>query len=593
VAQFVHDISRTHSCGALTKADIGKEVVLMGWVDVRRDHGGVIFVDLRDREGMTQVIFNPEINEEVHKLGRFLRNEYVMAVKGKVVERPAGMVNAKLKSGEIEVHVIEFEVLNPSKNPPFMIQDEVTVSEEMRLKYRYLDLRRKGLRDNMILRHWVMQGTRHYLSHHGFIEVETPFLTKSTPEGARDYLVPARLYPGHFYALPQSPQLFKQLLMVAGMERYFQIVRCFRDEDLRADRQPEFTQIDLELSFINQNDLIKVMEGLIQAIWREAKGIELSLPFPRITYQESMERFGLDAPDMRFGLELVEVTDVLRETQFKVFAETLEQKGIIKAINVKGGAGLSRKNLDELASFVGVYGAKGMVSIKNSEEGWQSSAAKFFSEKEKKALTEKTQFEKGDLLIFVAAPTKIANDALGNLRERLGEQLGLIDSKSLKFVWVVDFPLFDYDTVAKRHVAIHHPFTSPKPEDIAFLDSEPLKVRSNAYDLVLNGNEIGGGSIRIHDSATQKKVFQLLNIGDEEAQEKFGFLLEALSFGAPPHGGIAFGLDRIIMLMTGATSIRDVIAFPKTQKGVCPLTEAPSLVKAEQLEELGLRLKPV
>jgi aspartyl-tRNA synthetase len=589
LAQFIQDLKRTHSCGALTQSDIKKEVVLMGWVDVRRDHGGVIFIDLRDREGITQVVFNPETNKEVHELGHHLRSEYVMAIKGKVTARPADMVNKNLPTGAIEIMVDEFAVLNRSETPPFPIEDRLNVGEETRLKYRYIDLRRPGLRNNMILRHKVLQASRNFLDRNNFLEIETPFLTKSTPEGARDFLVPARVYPGKFYALPQSPQLFKQLLMVAGMERYFQIVRCFRDEDLRADRQPEFTQIDVEMSFVSQDDVIAMMEGLIQSVWQEAKGIKLKTPFVHMTYQEAMDKYGLDAPDLRFGLELIDVTDVFAKTSFKVFQQAAKT-GVIKVINVKGKADMSRKDLDDLTKFVGVYGAKGLAWIKNDGDNWQSPIVKFFSDKEKAALAEKTNFEEGDLLLFGADSLKVVNDALGHLREQLGEKLGLIKDGEDSFVWIVDFPLFEYDAAAKRHIAIHHPFTAPKMDDVSLLDSEPLKVRSDAYDLVLNGNEIGGGSIRIHNSEIQKKVFNLLNISDQEAQEKFGFLLEALSFGAPPHGGLAFGLDRIVMLLAGADSIRDVIAFPKTQKGVCPLTDAPSSVKAEQLLELGVKV---
>ena len=588
--QFIQDLKRTHYCHALRGSDVGQEVVLFGWVATRRDHGGVMFVDLRDREGITQLVFNPENNPKIHELAKDLRSEWVLGIRGKVRARPQGMANPKLPTGEIEVIVEEFEVFNPSKPPPFLIEDTVDVHEELRLQYRYLDLRRRPMLNNMLVRHKVMQAARRYLEEQGFLEIETPILAKSTPEGARDYLVPSRIYPGKFFALPQSPQLFKQILMVAGMERYMQIVRCFRDEDLRADRQPEFTQIDLEMSFVSPDDVLAVMEGLIVQIWKEAGGIDLKIPFPRLSYADAMDRYGLDAPDTRFGLELKEVTDLFRKTSFKVFADTLGRGGIIKAINVKGKADLSRSELDELTQYVGIYGAKGMAWIKVLESEWQSPIVKFFSEEEKAGLQKALNMQAGDLVVFVADKPKVVNDSLGNLREHLGKKLGLIDDKALNFVWIMDFPMFEYDEAERRHVALHHPFTSPRSTDLSLLDSEPLKALANAYDLVLNGNEIGGGSIRIHSSEVQKKVFNLLGMGEKEAEEKFGFLLEALSYGAPPHGGIAFGLDRIIMLLTGTESIRDVIAFPKTQKAVCPMTEAPSEVSARQLLELGIKV---
>jgi len=591
MAKFIEELKRSHSCGALRGADVGQEVVLFGWVATRRDHGGVTFVDLRDREGITQIVFNPQVSDKIHELAKDLRTEYVLGVRGKVERRPSGMENPKLPTGEIEIKVVDFELFNRAKTPPFPIEDEVAVAEELRLKHRYLDLRRTPMLKNLKVRHQVMQAARNYLDSEGFLEIETPILAKSTPEGARDYLVPSRIYPGKFFALPQSPQLFKQILMVAGMERYMQIVRCFRDEDLRADRQPEFTQIDLELSFVSQEDVLKIMEGLIKAIWKEAAGIDLKTPFSRLSYAESMARYGLDAPDTRFGLELSEVTEIFKGSAFKVFADTVAKGGIIKAINVKGKADLSRSELDELTQFVGIYGAKGLAWIKVQESEWQSPIVKFFSEAEKENLKKALQMETSDLVLFVADKPKVVNDALGNLREHLGKKLGMIDETKLNFVWVVDFPMFDYDEGEKRYVAMHHPFTSPKPEGLKDLESEPLKVRANAYDLVLNGNEIGGGSIRIHSPEIQTKVFGLLGIGEAEAQEKFGFLLEALQFGAPPHGGIAFGLDRLVMLITGTDSIRDVMAFPKTQKAVDPMTEAPSEVSAKQLLELGLKFQ--
>ncbi len=585
---------RTHHCGALRQSEIGQEITLAGWVDTRRDHGGLIFVDLRDREGVTQVVFNPEIDLKVHELGKEFRNEWVLAVRGRVEARPKGMENSKLATGEIEVKVTEFEVLNRSKTPPFLIAEKIDTSEDVRLRYRYLDLRRPPLQKNMALRHRILQATRTYLSENRFLEIETPFLTKSTPEGARDYLVPARLYPGKFYALPQSPQLFKQLLMVAGFERYFQIVRCFRDEDLRADRQPEFTQVDLEMSFVTPEEIIPLMEGLIQKVWEVALE-KIKIPFPRLAYDEAIARYGLDAPDTRFNLELTDVTDLFRRSQFRVFRDAIEKKGIVKAIKLSAEdlkkKDLSRKDLDELTEFVKIYGAKGLAWIKIEETQWQSPIAKFFSEEEKKGLREQLALQPGDLILFGADQPAVVNAALGNLREKLAGLLNLIPPDLWNFVWVVDFPMFLYDETEKRLAAVHHPFTSPKLQDLPLIDSAPEKARANAYDLVLNGNEIGGGSIRIHNRDLQQKVFDLLKITREEAQDRFGFLLEALEYGAPPHGGIALGLDRIVMLLAGTDSIRDVIAFPKTQKGTDLMVDAPSPVGPGQLSELGLRLK--
>jgi len=582
---------RTQRCGELSAAQIGEEVCLMGWVQRRRDHGGLIFIDLRDREGIIQLALDPDRDPEAHAKAEQVRNEYVLAVRGKVSPRPAGTVNPKMKTGEVEVEVSELLILNRSETPPFMLDEYSEVAENIRLKYRYLDLRRPALQSNLLMRHLVARTVRNYLDGQGFIEIETPVLTKSTPEGARDYLVPSRVNPGNFYALPQSPQLFKQLLMVSGFDRYFQIVKCFRDEDLRADRQPEFTQIDCEMSFVNRDDVMSVMEGMIAAIFKAAIGVEVSLPMSRITYAEAMDRFGVDNPDLRFGLELVNITELVADSQFKVFADVAASGGLVKALNVKGGAGMSRKELDDLTDFVKIYGAKGLAWVKVTEEGWQSPIAKFFNAAELTALNDKLQTETGDLLLFVADQARIANEAIGRLRGHLGQKLGLAKKDDFKFVWVTDFPLLEWDGEEKRHVAVHHPFTSPLEEDIPLLDTNPGQARAQAYDLVLNGSEVGGGSVRIHDPAVQSRMFDLLGIGEEEAREKFGFLLDALSFGAPPHGGIAFGLDRLMMILTAAESIRDVIAFPKTQKATCLLSEAPNEVGEKQLQELAIRLR--
>ncbi len=563
----------------------------MGWVQRRRDHGGLIFIDLRDREGIVQLALDPDRDAVSHQKAEQVRTEYVVAAKGMVSARPQGTVNPRMQTGEIEIEVTELLILNRSETPPFMIDEYTEVAENIRLKYRYLDLRRPALQRNLIMRHLVARTVRKYLDGEGFLEVETPVLTKSTPEGARDYLVPSRVNPGNFYALPQSPQLFKQLLMVSGFDRYFQIVKCFRDEDLRADRQPEFTQIDCEMSFVKSDDVIATMEGLIAAVFKEAIGLEVELPMARLTYAEALRRFGVDNPDLRFDLELVDLTALVADSQFKVFAEVAAAGGLVKAINVKGGADFSRKDLDGFTDFVKIYGAKGLAWVKVTQEGWQSPIAKFFSAEELAGLNQELSAEVGDLLLFVADTPEVTNEALGRLRGHLGQRLGLTSKDAYRFVWVTDFPLLEWDAEAKRHVAVHHPFTSPLEEDIPLLDSDPGKARAQAYDLVLNGSEVGGGSVRIHDPAVQSRLFELLGIGQEEAQLKFGFLLDALSYGAPPHGGIAFGLDRLMMILTAADSIRDVIAFPKTQKATCMLSEAPNAVDEKQLQELGIRLR--
>ncbi|MCW8860527.1 MAG: aspartate--tRNA ligase [Deltaproteobacteria bacterium] len=582
---------RTHRCGDVTAEQVGQDICVMGWVQRRRDHGGLIFIDLRDREGVVQLALDPDRDLASHKKAEQVRTEFVIAARGKVSPRPDGTVNPKMKTGEVEIEISELLILNRSETPPFMLDEYTEVAESIRLKYRYLDLRRPALQNNLLMRHLVAKTVRNYLDGQGFIEIETPILTKSTPEGARDYLVPSRVNTGSFYALPQSPQLFKQLLMVSGFDRYFQIVRCFRDEDLRADRQPEFTQIDCELSFVNSDDVMGVMEGLIAQIFTAALGVNISLPMPRLTYAEALDRFGVDNPDLRFSMELIDITQQVAGSAFKVFADVAANKGLVKALNAKGCAAFSRKELDDLTDFVKIYGAKGLAWVKITENGWQSPIAKFFTEDELSALNKSLDAEVGDLLMFMADCPSVANEALGRLRGHLGHKLGLTKKDEYQFVWVTDFPLLEWDGEERRHVAVHHPFTSPLEEDIPLLDTDPGQARAQAYDLVLNGSEIGGGSIRIHDKTVQSRMFSLLGIGEEEAREKFGFLLDALDFGAPPHGGIAFGLDRIMMILTGADSIRDVIAFPKTQKATCLLSDAPNVVADKQLQELGIRLR--
>ena len=589
--EFLGSLKRTGYCGSLGRKDIDREVTLLGWVQRRRDLGGLIFVELRDRQGIVQVVFNSEVNPEAHEKAQLLRSEYVVAAIGKVSLRPEGTLNPKLPTGEIEVIARDLRILNVSKNPPFLIEDNEEVAENVRLKYRYLDLRRPRLQGNLILRHRVAQEVRKYFDRLGFLEIETPMLTKSTPEGARDYLVPSRLNPGHFYALPQSPQLFKQILMVSGFDRYFQIVRCFRDEDLRSDRQPEFTQIDVEMSFVQVEDIRKIMEGLMTHVFKEVVGIDLQTPFPSMSYADAMDRYGVDKPDIRFEMEMRDVSGVFRGSSFKVFKETLEKGGIIKALCVKGGSSFSRKEIDELIPFVETYGAKGLAWAKVGADGWQSPIQKFLSPQEMKTAEGRCEAVEGDLLLFVADSAKVVNQALGNLRLRLGEKLGLISPDLYRFVWILDFPLLEYDEAEKRYVAVHHPFTAPKDEDIPKLKDHPKEVKAKAYDLVLNGSEVGGGSIRNHLREVQSLVFEKLGMGEEEARERFGFLLEALEYGTPPHGGIAFGFDRLNMILSHSESIRDVIAFPKTQKATCLMTEAPSRVDPKQLDELWIRLK--
>ena len=590
IMESMGTLRRTHSCNDLTSADIGKEVILMGWVLRRRDHGGVIFIDLRDRNGLTQIVFNPEVNPEVHEKAHKIRSEWVLAIRGKVEARLDGMANTKLDTGEIEVFIDELRILNVSETPPFPLDEESEVSDTIRLQYRYMDLRRPEMAAKLMQRHKAVQSLRTYLNDNEFLEVETPMLTRSTPEGARDYLVPSRVNAGKFYALPQSPQLFKQLLMVAGMDRYYQIVKCFRDEDLRADRQPEFTQIDMELSFMDQEQIIDITEGMIAKLFKDTLDIDVAPPFHRISYDEAMDRFGMDRPDTRFGFELVDLTEIAKTCSFKVFRSIADGDGTVRAINAKGCANFSRKDLDVLTDYVAQFGAKGLAWVKMKADGeWQSPIAKFFSDEERAAMTKALDADEGDLLFFGADKKSVVLPVLGELRLEIARRLDLLDKKVFNFVWVTDFPLMEYDENKKRFQALHHPFTAPKDEDLDKLESDPGSVYSQAYDLVLNGTEIGGGSIRIHQRDIQSRVLKALDISDEEANDKFGFLLKALELGAPPHGGLAFGLDRLLMIITGSDSIRDVIAFPKTQRATCPLTEAPAGVARKQLTELYLR----
>ena len=581
---------RTTYCGLVTEEFLNEKVTLKGWVHNRRDLGGLIFVDLRDREGIVQIVFNPDFSEEALQVAETVRSEYVVEVEGVVTKRDAETINPKIKTGQVEVQVSNIEIINKSETPPFSINEEnVNVDENIRLKYRYLDLRRQELAQ---MRHQTTRSIRQYLDNNGFFDIETPVLTKSTPEGARDYLVPSRVHEGEFYALPQSPQLFKQLLMISGFDKYYQIVKCFRDEDLRADRQPEFTQVDIEMSFVDQEDIIAMGEDMLRKVVKDVKGIDVSGPFPRMTYAEAMDRFGSDKPDTRFGMELINVSQLGKEMNFKVFKDTVDNNGEIKAIVAKDAANkYTRKDMDALTEFVNIYGAKGLAWVKVVDDGLSGPIARFFEDVNVETLKQLTEAKPGDLVMFVADKPNVVAQSLGALRIKLAKELGLIDESKLNFLWVTDWPLLEYDEDAKRYVAAHHPFTSPKREDIEKLDTEPENVQANAYDIVLNGYELGGGSIRIHDGELQQKMFEVLGFTNEQAQEQFGFLLDAFKYGAPPHGGIALGLDRLVMLLTNRTNLRDTIAFPKTASATCLLTDAPGEVSDKQLQELSLRIR--
>ncbi|MBT4286488.1 MAG: aspartate--tRNA ligase [Deltaproteobacteria bacterium] len=585
--------SRTNMCGDLRKEATGKEVILMGWVNNRRDHGGVIFIDLRDYTGLCQIVFGNQHDANSFERADTLRSENVIAIKGIVADRADNMINPKMVTGEIEIFVTELKILNTCKNLPLQISDEQQeVNEKTRLKYRTLDLRRPAMQENLMLRSKAAQVVRNFFYDSQFFEIDTPFLTRSTPEGARDFLVPSRVNPGKFFALPQSPQLFKQMLMISGYDRYFQIVKCFRDEDLRGNRQPEFTQIDIEMSFTDQAQVISVVEKMVQKLFKETINVDVQLPIIQMTYAEAMDDYGVDAPDLRYDLKLKDVSSIIKGCGFKVFSGATDKGGIVKTIMVPNGSSLSRKELDDFTDFVKIFKSKGMAWAKINEDGWQSPIAKFFTEEEIQAINEKTGAKPGDLILFGADTSKIVNDSLGNLRKEIAKKLGLVNDDVFKFVWVTDFPLFEYDETEKRYSSSHHPFTMPVIEDLEkWGETDPSKIKSIAYDLVLNGVELGGGSIRIHQKEIQEKIFKLLNLSDQEIKEKFGFFIESLEFGAPPHGGLAFGFDRIMMFLNKASSIRDVIPFPKTQQASCLLTEAPSDVALDQLKELGLAIR--
>ena len=581
---------RTHTCGELRAADVGKRITLTGWVDTRRDLGGVVFIDLRDRYGKTQVVFNPQTNPDVHKLAGDLRSEYVISVTGIVEHRPEGTRNSNLSTGDIDVVANELTLLNKAETTPFPIEDAIDVNEETRLQYRYLDLRRSPMQQNLMIRHKMYLMTRKYFDELNFVEVETPVLMKSTPEGARDYLVPSRVHHGKFYALPQSPQTYKQILMVAGMDRYFQIVKCFRDEDLRADRQPEFTQIDVEMSFVDEIDIQNIVEGLIVRFFKEIKDIDVVRPFPRLTYKDAMETYGSDKPDMRFDLKFTNISDVVKDSGFKVFSETIKKGGVVAGFVAPGCGTYTRNQLDMLTDYAKSIGAGGLVWMRVTEAGVETPTEKFLGKEILSSISNMMKAKPGDLILLISDTWTKAYNILGSLRLEIARRLNLIDEKKNNLLWVTDFPMFEYDETEKRYVAMHHPFTSPKPEDVHLLDSDPAKARARAYDLVLNGSEIAGGSIRIHDHAMQSKVFNLLGIDDEHAKRKFGFMLDAFRYGAPPHGGIAFGFDRICMLLTGGKSIRDVIAFPKTTSAMSLMDDSPSEVDAKQLQELHIKI---
>jgi aspartyl-tRNA synthetase len=584
------DWKRSHDCGSLSRSDAGKEALLMGWVSSRRDLGNLIFIDLRDRGGTTQIVFDPQVNEEAHNRAHILRNEWVVAVKGKISPRLEGQENPDMSTGAVELKVTELKILNKTDIPPFQVDGAVDASETLRLKYRYLELRRNKVFQNFKRRHLIAACIRRYLDGNGFIEVETPFLTRSTPEGARDYLVPSRVNKGMFYALPQSPQLFKQILMVAGFDKYYQIVRCFRDEDLRADRQPEFTQVDLEMSFTDEEGVMNIFEGMMKTLFKEIMGKDISIPIPRVEYREAMDRFGTDKPDMRFGMELREITDLVTDSDFMVFRNTIKDGGVVKAVRVEKGANFTRKILDELSQSVNKWGAKGLSWIKITDDGWQSSLSKFVGDKEKEAVNKRMGALTGDLILIISDRREIANRVLGMLRQDVARRLDMINKDEYAFLWVTRFPLLEYNETEGRLDAVHHPFTSPLEEDIRLLKDDPEKVRARSYDLVLNGIEIGGGSIRIHNISMQEEIFNILGISKEEADRRFGFFLEALRYGAPPHGGMALGFDRLVAVMSGVDSIRDVIAFPKTTSATCLLTDAPARVDNAQLRELAIQL---